>query len=180
MGNGRTTAAMWCGCGDLQHIGVLGALYLPWCLWSIFTFFPYGTGKLLRKFKSKTILKRLFWQSLENQWKSMFRGGDLKPELCLHYLQEKAELRHLDWCWEDLSQVILSNPRTPLEPKPNISVPCSERTEWGSSLLLGSHPATMEMALTSTVSICFTAPIRKSRAKSWHLPWVPMQHLPSQ
>lgn len=136
MGNGHIVAAMWCGCGDLQYTVVLGALYLPWCLGSVFTFFPYEEGELLRKFKSKPIPKHFFWQSLENLWKSAFRGGDLKPGLCLHCLQKKAELRCLDWCWEDLSKAIISNPKVPLEPKPNISVLCSERTKWGSSLHL--------------------------------------------
>lgn len=180
MGNGHIVAVMWCGCGDLQYTVVLGALYLPWCLGSVFTFFPYEEGVLLRKFSSKPIPKHLFWQSLENLWKSAFRGGDLKPGLCLHYLQKKAELRCLDWCWEDLSKAIISNPKGPLEPKPNISVLFSERTEWGSSLHLLSHPAITEMALTSRVSTCFTAPNRKKWAKPWHLPWVLLQHLPPQ
>lgn len=177
MGNGHTVAAIWCSCVDLQCTVVLGVLYLPWCLGSIF---PYEEEELLRKFKSKTIPKHIFWQNLENPWKSVFKGGDLKPELCLHYLQEKAELTCLGWCWEDLSKVIISNARPPLEPNPNISVPCSERTEWGSSLHSPGHPAVMKMALTSTVSICFAAPVRKRWAKAWHLPGVLMQHLPSQ
>jgi len=110
----------------------------------------------------------------------VFKGGSLKPEMCLDYLQEKAELRCWDWCWEDLSKPIISSPRAPLEPNPNISAPCSETTERGPSLHLPIHHAMMETVLTSTVLICFTAPFRKRWAKRWHLHWVLIQHLALQ
>lgn len=170
MGNGQTmwSTATWCSCGDTQHAVISSALYPLWCLGSIFTFFPCE-GVLLGKLKSKMAAKHPFWQSPENPWKSVLRGDDLKPELCLHYLQEKAELGYLDKCWEDLSKVIISTPRA-FQNK-NL---CSLIWEDWMRTIFASHLAMMEMALTSTVSICFTAIIRKNWAKPWRLPWVVM------
>lgn len=77
VGNGCAITATQCGCGGLQ--GGLGTLHFPWCLYLLSSMRKNSQNKC----RLKTISNHLFWLILEDAWKSVIRGGDLKPELCL-------------------------------------------------------------------------------------------------